>query len=254
MPPTVKNTATNPENSFLKQAVLIAGSFAGLLWLIKLVEIISGISFSIMGILPRSFVGLLGILTAPMVHGDSFLFFSEGQLSHLASNTLPVFILMASLFYFYRKIAWKTMLGIWVLTGLWVWMGARGGSVHIGASGILYGLAAFLFFSGLFRRDVRSLTISLVVGFLYGGLVWGILPTQEFISWESHLFGGVSGIVMAWFFRKVEVAARKKYFWEDDPEHEPRDQYALWNYKNHIPEMPDEELRRIREGIGQDED
>ena len=232
----------------------MSGCFVGLLWLIKLVEILFGISFSIMGILPRSIQGLLGILTAPMVHGDTFLFFSKGQLSHLASNTLPVFILMASVFYFYRKIGWKSILGIWILTGFWVWLGARGASTHIGASGILYGMAAFLFFSGVFRRDVRSLTISLAVGFLYGGLVWGVLPTQEFISWESHLFGGISGIVMAWFFRRVQVSTPKKYFWEEEPEYDPRDRYGVWNYKYHVSPMPDEELRRIREGIGLDED
>ena len=253
MPTNLHNGSQQAEKSILKQAMLISGTFVGLLWLIKLVQIIFAFNFSIMGILPRSLQGLLGILTAPLVHGDVFLFFNDGQVSHLASNTIPVFILMASLFYFYRKIALKSMLGIWILTGLWVWVGARGNSVHIGASGILYGLAAFLFFSGMFRRDVKSLTISLAVGFLYGGLVWGVLPTQEFISWESHLFGGISGILMAWFFRKEQVFFRKKYYWEEEPESDPRDPYAVWNYKYQVSPMPDEELRRIREGIGEDE-
>lgn len=252
------NTADQPneleEAPSLKNSLFLSGGFIVVLWVIKIAELVTGGHFSFLGVTPRKWYGLIGIITAPFIHGDDFLFFSDGKLAHLASNTLPVFILLASVFYFYKKIAWKSVLWMWLMTGAWVWLGARGGSAHIGASGLLYAFAAFLFFSGMFRRDVRSLTISLIVGFLYGGLVWGVLPTQDFISWESHLFGAVSGVVMAWFYRNVEVQKKKKYFWEDEPEHEPRDERAAWNYKNHFPEMPEEELKRIREGIGKSEE
>ena len=254
MTQTVTNNEIKEGASKMKNSLMISGVFVVMLWAIKIVEVFSESHFSALGIIPRKWYGLFGILTAPFIHGDDFLFFQNGQLAHLASNTLPIFILMASLFYFYQKIAWKSLLGMWVMTGVWVWLGARGGSAHIGASGLIYAFAAFLFFSGLFRRDVRSLTISLIVGFLYGGMVWGVLPTQEYVSWESHLFGAVSGVVMAWFFRNVEVAKKKKYFWEDEPDEDPRDERAIWNYKNHFPEMPEEEMKRIREGIGRGED
>ena len=157
-----------------------------------------------MGILPRDMIGILGIISGPIVHAN---------FSHLLSNTMPLLILGWAIFFFYSKVSYKSFIVIYVLTGLFVWLFARQ-VYHIGASGIVYGLVSFLFFSGIFRRDNKSIAIALIVTFLYGGIVWGVLPGQKGISWESHLFGGIAGIITAFIFRKIDP--QKKYDWEDE--------------------------------------
>ncbi len=168
-------------------------SFAAVvfLWLIKLAEFEYGFNFSDWGILPREVSGLRGILFSPLIHSN---------FEHLAANTLPFFVLTFSLFFFYRKSSYTIFLLIYLFSGIFVWLGARE-AMHIGASGIIYGLAAFLFLSGVISHDIRLLTISLIVAFLYGGLFWGIFPIKPEISWESHLWGGVSGLVLAYLYR-----------------------------------------------------
>lgn len=189
--------------------------FIAVLWAIKFIELFSGASFSHLGITPRTTEGLIGIVAAPFVHGD---------VAHLSSNTIPLLILGTTLFYFYRGIALQVFLWILLMTGIWVWCAARGGATHIGASGVLYGLVCFLFFSGLLRGDRNMLTISLLVAFLYGGIIWGIFPLERGISWESHLLGSVAGLITAVYFRKEGPLAEKHEWPEeegpDDPEAE----------------------------------
>lgn len=197
--------------------------FVGLMWLVKVAELIFDTRFSFLGVLPMHAEGLFGIVTSPFVHGD---------LAHLSANTVPVWVLGTVLFYVYRPIAWKIFLLIWLITGLWVWFWGREAH-HIGASGIVYGLASFLFFSGIFRRDVRLLAITFLVAFLYGSMVWGIFPDlfpEKNISWESHLMGLLSGLVLALFF-KGEGPQRKKYSWEleEDDLPDEDDPDAYWN-------------------------
>jgi hypothetical protein len=142
----------------------------------------------------------LGIITGPLVHGD---------LMHLLSNSFPLILLGIGIMYFYNKIAREVFLWIYFTTGIWVWIVARD-AYHIGASGLVYGLVAFLLFSGLFRRDARSIAISLVVIFLYSGMVAGILPTSSSISWESHLLGAFAGIFCAFYFRNIPLYDQKE--------------------------------------------
>lgn len=111
------------------------------------------------------------------------------------------------------------------MTGLWVWFGARI-AYHIGASGLVYGLGSFLFFSGIIRRNINLLAISLLVAFLYGGMVWGIFPYKPEISWESHLYGGIAGLILSFYYRKEGPAATKKK-WEDDDD-ELSDENKYW--------------------------
>lgn len=181
--------------------------FPVLLWIIHLVSIILDQDLSRLGLLPRKPVGLLGIITSPLIHGD---------FSHLISNTFPLIILGWIIFNFYNKISYLLFFFIYLLTGILVWIFARQ-VYHIGASGIVYGFVSFLFFSGIFRRDNKSIALALVITFLYGGLVWGILPGLEGISWESHLFGGITGLIAAYLFRKIDPPA-KKYDWENEPD------------------------------------
>ena len=145
-----------------------------------------------LGVFPRTLSGMKGIIFYPFIHGS---------LEHLFNNALPLFVLTACLFYFYRSIAYQTFGLIYILSGIWLWISARD-SYHIGASGLLYGLAAFLFFSGIIRKEKKVIALSLMVAFLYGGMIWGILPIQERVSWEGHLWGSVAGALLAWLFRK----------------------------------------------------
>ncbi len=174
------------------------------MWMVYLISLSLNLDLSRMGILPRDMIGILGIISGPIVHAN---------FSHLLSNTMPLLILGWTIFFFYSEVSYKSFIVIYVLTGLFVWLFARE-VYHIGASGIVYGFVSFLFFSGIFRRDNKSIAIALIVTFLYGGIVWGILPGQKGISWESHLFGGIAGIITAFIFRKIDP--QKKYDWEDE--------------------------------------
>jgi membrane associated rhomboid family serine protease len=158
------------------------------------------------GIYPRKITGLMGIINAPLIHSD---------FSHLISNTPMLLILGIAIIYFYPDSAYKTFLVIYLLTGIGVWLFARS-AYHIGASGLIYGFLGFLFFSGIFKRDNRSIALGLLITFLYGGLIWGILPGIKEVSWEAHLSGGVAGIISAFIFRKLDP--RKKYDWENEQE------------------------------------
>jgi membrane associated rhomboid family serine protease len=188
----------------LFKKLLVPLTFPILLWVIYLISYFFNLNLYRLGVLPRNFYGLIGIITAPMIHGG---------FSHLLSNTFPLIILGISIFYFYPKTAYKVFIIIYLGTGFFVWVFARE-VYHIGASGIIYGFVSFLFFSGIFRKDNRSIALALMAIFLYGGLIWGILPVQEGVSWESHLFGAIVGIVAAFIFRKIDPP--KKYDWEDE--------------------------------------
>lgn len=162
------------------------------------------------GVLPREASGIPGIFTSVFIHGD---------IGHIASNSLPILVLGMLLFYFYRKIAVPAFLWIWFISGLWLWIGGRNNpnnfTFHIGASTLIYGLAAFLFFSGVFRRHLQLMVVSALVLFLYGSIVWGIFPIKTEISWEGHLFGAIAGILVAFNYRK-EGPQRKVYEWENE--------------------------------------
>lgn len=146
------------------------------------------------GVFPRTAEGLKGILFMPFLHDIN-------DFSHIINNSLPFMFMGWALFYFYRGIAWKVLLFVWMAGGLWVWMFANP-AYHIGLSGVLYGLAFFLFFSGVFRRDKQLMALTLLVTFLYGSMIWGIFPYDIRISWQSHLFGALSGIIAAFYYKK----------------------------------------------------
>lgn len=198
------------------KSLLIPGVFVVLLWIILIMQQIFNLNFPYeFGLYPRKFSGLIGIITSPLIHAGY---------THLFSNTLPVFLLSSGIIYFYPETAGKVLTIIYVFTGLLVWLFARS-VYHIGASGLIYGFAAFLFFSGIFKRDNRSIGLSLLVTFLYGGMVWGILPGQKGISWESHFFGGITGIVCAFIFRKKDK--HYKYDWEAEESDIPPDKLEI---------------------------
>ena len=179
-----------------RRSWLFAGGFTLLLWLVRTVEWGTSSSFGSLGIFPRHASGMVGILTAPLVHGDFV---------HLLSNTFPVLLLVTAVFFIYPKIALQVFAAIYLITGFWVWIAARE-AYHIGASGLVYGLAAFLFFSGIFRRDARSMAVALAIAFLYSGMLQGLLPGSDAsISWESHLLGAAAGVFCSFYYRRSDV-------------------------------------------------
>ena len=196
------------EKRKLLSSILIPLGFIALLWIIQIVQAVFGLNFVGYGLFPRKLPGLIGIVTAPVIHAG---------FGHLFSNTLPLLFLGVGILYFYPKSAVKVFASVYFIPGIFVWFVARP-AYHIGASGMVYGLVSFLFFSGIIRRDTRSIALALIVTFLYGSIIWGILPLNNGISWEYHLFGSLTGITCAFLFRKSDPY--KKYEWEDEEEEE----------------------------------
>jgi membrane associated rhomboid family serine protease len=186
--------------------------FMFIAWVVFIIERLNEFNFSAYGILPRKLSGITGIITSVFIHGD---------IQHVFSNTLPILVLGTMLFYFYKKIAKATFIWIWLVSGVWLWIGGRNSDVnliyHIGASTLIYGLATFLFFSGVFRNHLRLMVVSALVVFLYGSIMWGIFPLKSEISWEGHLFGALAGVLVAYNYRK-EGPQRQVYYWGEEEE------------------------------------
>ncbi len=171
----------------ISSSMLVPARLVFLMWGTFVLDQLYPIDLAMFGILPRTIRGLIGIITAPLLHGS---------VAHLVSNTMPVLIFGTVLYMFYRRVATQVFLQCYFFTGILVWLFART-SIHIGASGLIYGLAFFLIFFGLFQRDFKSLLISIIILIFYGGIFYGVLPTQSYVSWESHLLGGLIGFLNA---------------------------------------------------------
>ena len=184
--------------------------FLVLIWMVKITEAALEVDFVHLGLFPMEAGGLKGILFAPLIHAD---------FKHLFDNSIPLYFLSLAIFYFYRPVAYRVFFLVWFITGLLVWLTARP-AYHIGASGLVYGFASFVFFSGVIRNNIHLLAISLIVVFMYGSLIWGILPYDLRISWESHLVGGLAGFGMALYFREYGPPSTKKEWPEDEEEEE----------------------------------
>jgi len=187
-------------------ALKITLALAGLLWLILIVDTVLGLGLGRFGLRPRHAEGLVGIFTAPLLHSGA---------EHLFSNTLPLLISMTTLLYLYPRSAMRVIPVIWMGSGLLAWMIGRP-SLHFGASGFVYGLLAYVFISGILRLDMRSVAVSIMVWFLYGSMIWGVLPIRPNMSWELHLSGAILGVALAIVYRRWDVIPVKRYAWEDD--------------------------------------
>lgn len=173
------------------------------MWVVFLFERFTGIDLGFLGISPGNLYGLPGIFSGPLVHGDW---------SHLINNSVSFLILGLLFFTNYPRIASLVFVLIYILTGLLVWFIGRSGTYHIGISGVIYGLASFLFFSGFYRGNTSAIALSLMTAILYGSMAWGVLPTDPGISWESHLSGAVTGLFCSYVFRNIYAG--------EDPVHE----------------------------------
>jgi len=200
-----------------KQSLIFPIAFICIAWLLKTFEWGLDINFYQLGIFPLQVKGLPGIITSPFVHGD---------FEHLMANTVPIFALSWGIFYFYRQLAFRIVLYCLFTTNILLWLGGRE-AWHIGASGLVYAFASFLFFSGLFRNYYKLIAISFAVAFLYGGLFWGIFPVLKDVSWEGHLFGACSGLIYAFAFRK-EGPQKPEIIWEEDEHDEIPEE--IWNH------------------------
>lgn len=225
-PSNPKNLDPELEKKIFYHSLLIPFLIVLIFWFVKIVEAFSGFSFVRFGVFPLHLDGLQGIIFSPFIHSD---------FSHLISNSLPFFILLFMLIYFYRRISYRIFFLLYFFSGVCVWLVGRP-AWHIGASGVVYAMAAFHFVSGLIRSDVRLLTLSVVVVFLYGGLIWGLLPIRPEVSWEGHISGAISGIVLAIYYRKFLIR-REKFDWEyedddDDQEVEDENELKIQDYQN----------------------
>jgi membrane associated rhomboid family serine protease len=192
--------------------------FIFVLYLVKFMESGMDWDFTRLGVYPRTLQGVFGIFAHPLVHSTW---------RHLLGNTFPLFFLSWCLFYFYRDIAPFIFFSLWIGGGVLTFIIGKAGW-HIGASGLIYGLAFFLFFSGILRKHVPLIAISLLVTFVYGGLVWSMFPyfVKPTTSWEGHLSGAIAGMLCSVFFIGYGPQRPEPFANESDEEEEEADEEA----------------------------
>jgi membrane associated rhomboid family serine protease len=213
------------ENKRLSQGVLYTIFAITILWCIKSAEILFGLNLSFMGLVPLQASGILGIITAPLVHGS---------LEHIFNNTFAILILASVLYYGYPKSWFKVLSLVWLLSGVGVWLFARQAN-HIGASGVTHGLFFFLFIASIFRRDKSSVAIMMIAFLLYGGMTMTIFPREEGISFEYHFFGALAGVIAALIWRDSDPKPlEKRYEWENNRSEEDIDIGQEWQVDDPI--------------------
>jgi membrane associated rhomboid family serine protease len=204
--------------------------FLSICWILFFLNQYYQLNYYKYGVLPRDLEGIKGVFSSVFIHGD---------LEHITSNSLPILVLGMLLFDFYKKIAKQAFIWIWIISGIWLWIGGRNSSenpnYHIGASTLIYGLSSFLFFSGILRKHKQLMVISALVVFLYGSITHGIFPIQQGISWEGHLFGAISGALVAYNYRK-EGPRSSGYYWPKEEEEETTDNYWEENHTENLKE------------------
>jgi len=190
-----------------------------IIWSVFLIEYYTSLTFWEYGLYPRKLSGLIGVIASPFIHGD---------LGHIVNNSFPLFVLVALLRFFYKGFSYKVILWIVILSGIWAWVFARP-SYHIGASGLIYGIASFIFFGGIIIKETKHIAISLLIVFLYGSIVWGIFPVDYTKSWECHFTGFFAGLVMAYYYKKE---LKEKFMKKDIYDFEDEEEYDYENWKS----------------------
>jgi membrane associated rhomboid family serine protease len=204
--PDPRYTQSRRARANFRLALKFSLVFVGILWAIFIFDEVFGLRLGRFGLRPGSVAGLVGVFTAPLLHAN---------FPHILSNTLPMVISMTATLYLYPNSALRVIPAVWLGSGLLAWFIGRP-NLHLGASGLIYGLLAYVFVGGILRRDLRSVSVSLLVGFLYGSMVWGVLPTRPNMSWEMHLTGAIMGVLMAFVYTKWDRVPIVRYDWEED--------------------------------------
>lgn len=211
-----------------------------LMWIVKLAEVSFGIDLNHWGLAPQTPRGLLGVLTMPFLHGNW---------DHLIANSVPVIVLGTALYYCYPTLANRVLLFSFLGSGLLTWCIGNSGSIHVGASALIYSLNLFLITSGFIRGNRQLTVIALIMVFLYGSFIWGMIPSlaiPQNISWEGHLSGAIIGVALALMLRK-EGPQKEVYHWDEDEENDDdptdsgngeNDEKPYWD----VPTPSDDEL------------
>jgi membrane associated rhomboid family serine protease len=202
--PDTTFTSSERARANFRLALRLSLGFVALLWVIPLLG--WGLELQRFGVRPRQWIALPGILVAPLLHVD---------FTHLIANSLPLLVLGTAMLHLYPTAAFRVLPALYLAPGILVWLFARDG-VHIGASGLIYGLVGYIFVAGVIRRDRRAIAASLLVSFMYGALVWGVLPITRRISWETHLAAALVGVLMAILLRRSDIPPRIRYDWEGE--------------------------------------
>ncbi|MBB6610756.1 rhomboid family intramembrane serine protease [Pontibacter sp. Tf4] len=187
-------THGQPDGNRFAYSFLPGLLFVALIWLVHLLSYLTGADLVWLGVLPRNSLGLAGIFLSPLIHAD---------LKHLLSNTFPLVLLSGFILFIHRWQGVRAIVLVYVLSGILTWLIGRN-AYHIGASGVVYGMAGFLLFRGFFGRDRGALAVALAVLFLYSGLFYGLFPNEERVSWEGHLAGMLAGLVAALIYGKTD--------------------------------------------------
>lgn len=227
--PDPRYTHSPHSRALLALAVRLAVGFVALLWLVHLMNWGMDLDPRPFGLRPREWLGLVGIVTAPLVHAD---------FAHLVANSVPLAAVGVVMLFLYPHSTLRVLPAVYLGSGALVWLFARD-SVHLGASGLVYGLVSYVFLAGVLRRDRRAVAASLLVAMLYGSLAWGVLPIDPRASWETHLAAAVIGAAMALALRKLDITPRKRYSWEDEPGHETADAGPWPGERAGPPRLPD---------------
>ena len=204
--PDPRLTSSSRAHRNFQLALKTALVLLGVLWTILIFDSVFNLGLARFGLRPRDLQGLLGIFTAPLIHGG---------FEHLFSNSLPLVVSLTTILYLYPRSAMRVIPVIWLGSGVLGWVIGRP-SLHFGASGLVYGLLAYVFISGMLRLDMRSVAVSVMVWFLYGSMIWGVLPIRPNMSWELHLSGAIIGVALAIVYRRWDVTPVKRYAWEDN--------------------------------------
>jgi membrane associated rhomboid family serine protease len=207
-------TGSERSRANFRLALKIALGFVALIWLVQLSNWALDLGVEDFGVRPRELAGLPGILFAPLLHSG---------FAHLVANTLPLLVLGTAMLYLYPNAALRVLPIVYLGPGVAVWLFARGG-VHVGASGLIYGLVSYVFVAGLIRSDRRAIAASLLVSFMYGASVWGVFPIERGVSWETHLAAALIGLGLAIALRRLDVPPRRRYSWEDEKDNDADEQ------------------------------
>ncbi len=200
-------------------AIKLAVGFLALVWLVFALDQLLGLDLIQFGLRPREAPGLFGLVTTPLLHAN---------FAHIASNSAPLFVGGVAMLFLYPNSSLRVLPLLYIGVSAAAWVFARP-SLHIGASGLVYGMLAFVFVSGILRRDVRSVGVSLMVWFLYGSMIWGVFPGGQNMSWELHLSGLLWGLALAFVFRHWDQPPIKRYEWEDESIDEDNTEGNYWD-------------------------